>query len=516
MIKKRRRVEWTRLDNASKIFPATANVRDTKVFRMFCELNEAVNADTLQQALDQTLLSFPMYKSVLRRGVFWYYFESSQLEAKVEHEQSSIYSPLYIKGERLLAFRVFYHGKRINTETFHALSDGTGAFWFMQTLVYNYLMLLYPEQYADNPPELGVDASMTQRMDDSFDRHFKYRSGTNEVQRVPQTIEDAVVADDISGAGGTGTTGSSADPKATAKLTRAKQKALKRHAYLIRGERNELGLTSLIEGILSAQAVLELARSYNTTLTVFITAVYMQAMYEDMPYRKKPRPISIDVPVNLRQFYPSETARNFFSVINVRHLRDDQSVVPTLEELIDYIQQSFKEELTEERLMNRVVSFMKLERNPVVRVVPTSMKDIILRFFHYLSDLNSSGSISNMARVKMPDEMMPHINHFGVSTSARRPSICACSTGDRLFIAFSSPINNQEVTRRFFQFFTKRGIAVTISSNISVLPSHENLMKPQLTGIVSSSEVAGQGRLPLVAKEDQDRIIESQKSKGDE
>lgn len=506
MRRRRRRVEWIKLDNASKIFPATANLKDTKVFRMFCELQEDVDPKQLQQALDKTLLSFPLYKSVLRRGVFWYYFENSQIEANVEAEHLPIFSPLYIKGERMLSFRIFYHGKRINTETFHALSDGTGAFWFLQTLVYNYLILRHPEEYAEKPPELGVDASLTQRMDDSFDRHFKYRSGSNEVHRVPQAAEQA----------STENKETTADTEATEKLSRAKRKALKRPAYLIRGERNELGLTSLIEGVMSARAVLDLAHQYETTLTVFITAVYMQAIYADMPYRKKARPVSIDVPVNLRQFYPSETARNFFTVINVRHLREDPTTVPSLEELINYVQAAFKSELTEERLMGRILSFMRLERFPLVRIVPTTIKDAILRFSHLISDANSSGSISNMARVKMPVEMMHHIQHFGVSTSARRPSICACSTGDRFFISFSSPINNNEVTRRFFNFFTKLGIEVSISSNLSVLPSPERLSQTQATGIVSSSEAAIQGRLPLVPKEDAERIIENPKLKGED
>ena len=36
--------EWIRLDNASKIFPATCDNRDTKVFRISCELYEPVEA----------------------------------------------------------------------------------------------------------------------------------------------------------------------------------------------------------------------------------------------------------------------------------------------------------------------------------------------------------------------------------------------------------------------------------------------------------------------------------------
>jgi len=43
--------DWTRLDNAAKIFPPTSNKQDTKVFRFACQLNEWVDQDILQQAV---------------------------------------------------------------------------------------------------------------------------------------------------------------------------------------------------------------------------------------------------------------------------------------------------------------------------------------------------------------------------------------------------------------------------------------------------------------------------------
>ena len=52
-------IEWIRLDNAAKIFPPTTNEKDTKVFRFICELNEQVDKDILQQALDKTMIHFP-------------------------------------------------------------------------------------------------------------------------------------------------------------------------------------------------------------------------------------------------------------------------------------------------------------------------------------------------------------------------------------------------------------------------------------------------------------------------
>ena len=53
-------IKWKRLENASKVFPATSNNRDTKVFRLSCELKEEVDPAVLQRALDLTWESFPI------------------------------------------------------------------------------------------------------------------------------------------------------------------------------------------------------------------------------------------------------------------------------------------------------------------------------------------------------------------------------------------------------------------------------------------------------------------------
>ena len=66
---------WQRLDNAAKIFPSNSTKSDTKVFRFCCELTEPVDPVLLQPALEATLESFPLYRAVLKRGLFWYYFE---------------------------------------------------------------------------------------------------------------------------------------------------------------------------------------------------------------------------------------------------------------------------------------------------------------------------------------------------------------------------------------------------------------------------------------------------------
>ena len=98
---------WWKLDNAAKIFPSTSSGHDSKVFRFACELQETVDPGLLQEALDKTVERFPMYRSVMKRGWFWYYLEDSGLTAQVREEDLPPCYPLYPSVRRSLLFRVF-------------------------------------------------------------------------------------------------------------------------------------------------------------------------------------------------------------------------------------------------------------------------------------------------------------------------------------------------------------------------------------------------------------------------
>ena len=43
----------------TKLYSAASNKKDTRVFRFYCELKEEVDSDVLQEALNQTIETFP-------------------------------------------------------------------------------------------------------------------------------------------------------------------------------------------------------------------------------------------------------------------------------------------------------------------------------------------------------------------------------------------------------------------------------------------------------------------------
>lgn len=413
-------LEWTRLDNAAKIFPPTSNEKDTKVFRFVCELKEEVDKDILQESLDNTMALFPFYRSVLRRGVFWYYFESTDLKPEVKEEHKLPCSMLYHPNRRNLLFEVTYYKKRINLEVYHSLTDGTGALGFLKTLLYYYITTKYKENFKDKLPNLDYDASISQKMDDSF---LKFYTGNKKPNRI--------------------------------RITKA---------YRILGRRPIDNRIKVIEGEMSVKEVLGIAHRYNTTLTVYLTALFIRSIYQEMPTRARKYPVILSVPVNLRTYFPSVTARNFFGTINIRYQFGKGK--DSLEDIIEEVKVGFERELTEDKLREHMNRLSALEHNAFMRVVPLALKDYVMRFANYLNDKGITATLSNVGKITLTEELVPYINMFNCFTSAKRPQICICSFQNKLVVSFASPFVGTDIQKNFFRILSSEGVHISIVSNV--------------------------------------------------
>lgn len=416
---KRRPVEWTKLDNAAKIFPPTSNEKDTKVFRFVCEMKGNIDGDILQDAVDKTMLLFPFYRTVLRKGLFWYYFESTEQMPVVEEENKLPCSMLYHPNRKNLLLEVTYFGNRINLEVFHSLTDGNGALGFLKTLLYYYITAKYKGDFKDKLPMLDYDASLSQKMDDSFLKHYTDT-------KLPRRI----------------------------KITKA---------YQIQGRRMIDNRIKVIEGVMSVRQVLENAHRYDTTLTIYLTAIFIKAIYKEMPARSRKYPVVLSVPVNLRSYFPSVTARNFFSTINIKY--DFSESNDNLEDIIIEVKESFGRELTQENVTAHMNRLLALEQNAFMRVVPLTIKDVVLRMADRINDKGITTTLSNIGKITINPELVPYIDTFSCFTSAKRPQISICSFQDNLVVSFTSPYAGTDIQKNFFRYLANEQIPVTISTN---------------------------------------------------
>lgn len=409
--------EWNKLDNAAKIFPAAQSKKDTQVFRFSCELYKTVNKDLLQKATEDTLEEFDIFKSILRRGLFWYYLEESDIKPIVREEYKIPCSLIYQRNNHKLLFEVTYYRNRINLEVFHVLTDGTGAMNFLKTLVSNYLTL------AENVEDSGVDydASSTQKSDDSFS---KYYSG-----KISSKQENNPVA------------------------------------YKIVGQKYPDDKLKVINGMVDVKKVLEESHKYNATLTAFLSAVLVKSIIDEMPVRSKgKKPITILIPVNLRNFFPSVSARNFFCLTYIQY--DIKKHGEDFETMVDVINTQLKSKLKAEKLLGTIDTYSAVEHNVITRIVPLVVKDFFLRIAYRMSGRAVTATFSNIGIVKMPENMNKFIKCFDVYISTDKLQLCSCSFDGKLTLGFTSQFISSDIEMRFFRELTSRGIDVELTSNI--------------------------------------------------
>jgi len=411
---------WSRLDNAAKIFPSNSSAKDSKVFRFFCELEEPVDRSALQTALDETLRQFPFYCAVIKKGLFWNYLEDSDLRPTVTGETLPPCHSLYDPDRKTLLFRVFSHGRRINLELYHALSDGTGALQFLQTLVYQYLLLQHAGAFSTPPPMPAYGASQSQRWDDSFQKYYEKR---------PLRPSPGV-----------------------------------KGVYRLKGERLPENRVAVVEGRLSVQALRAQAKARGVTLTEFLTAVLLQAIHSQMRLRDARRPVTVTVPVNLRNYFPSSSVRNFFATINVPY--DFSRQPDDLDAVAAHVKGCFQENLTREKLCQRMNTPCSLEHSLPIRLIPLALKNRVLHLATQIAGRQTTASFSNVGRVEMPAELAPYLRLFGAFTSPGKLQVTACSFGDRYVVCFAGPYREQDVERAFFQTLTGLGLAVEITASL--------------------------------------------------
>ena len=401
---------WRKLDNAALAFPLVTGENDTRVFRFYCQLKEEVDSDILQQALDRTMEKYPLFQAVLRKGLFWFYLEHSHIRALVKPETEPPCSRLYIPDKKSLLFQVSYYKERINFEVFHALTDGTGAMHFLQELVQNYLILAHPKE---NFPEIGRDKKTGRGNieEDSFSQYY-----------------------------------SSDIPK-----NREKKKA----AVKLKGEKLVHSDMHISEVVLSVKESHQKARSYGVSITVLLTAVMLCSIREEIPKNQQKRPVTLMIPVNLRNYFPSQSMTNFFGWIEVGYTFSDTT---TFEEVLADVKRQFEQELEKDKIAMHMNDYVRIEKNIFVRAVPLEIKKYFLMIGANLGSRSITAVYSNIGIIRLPEEYREYIRHFGIFASTNSLQMCSCSYGDEMVLGFTSKIPDDSIQRNFRRMLSEEEI----------------------------------------------------------
>ena len=414
-------ITWRKLDNTAQLFPVIANKEISHVYRISSTLKEEVRPDLLQQALEDVLPWFDVFRVRLRRGFFWFYFEENKNRPQVEDETEYPCRYIYHHGRRKFLFRVSYYRRRINLEVFHAVSDGMGAITFLKELTYRYIDLFRNESKGEVKKYSPSEECILDQ-EDSYFKHYRKKKGKGySTQR----------------------------------------------AYQIKGRRIYGGAISVIHGYVSIEDLKKTCRSCGVSVTKYLTAVLIYSIYEEYMNRQQDKnPIGINLPINLRAFFDSSTTSNFYAVTLIEFLSRGEN--HTFQEILSEVSRQMDEKIKKEKIEEVLSYNVSAEKNPFIRILPLVLKNLGLSYKFRRSSKSATTTLSNLGQIRVLPGYEDEIEQFHVMMGVFKTQEVKCamlSYKDQAVITFTSVFQESYLQKAFFRNLAKEGIKVAIESN---------------------------------------------------
>lgn len=420
-----KRTSWYKLDLSANVYPTLQRKNFSSVYRISVTLKETIKPDLLAQAAQLTLPRFPTFKTALRRGLFWRYLEPNNRPGPfVKPDIQNPCMPMNFRSDNRYLIRIYYYQKRISLEAFHSLSDGNGTLYLLRTITAVYLRLLGHEI----PDGMGV-------------------LNINE-EPAPEELEDAYMR------------------YATSKFCPPRRQA---RAYRILGTLEPLHTLNIICGVIPVQDLLRVSRSYKVSVTEYLNAVLLYALMQKQKTDgiRHEKPLKLAMPVNLRRFFPSETLRNFITMVYpaIDPRMGDYSFEDILTQVHHYMRYYINDKFLNADITTNAVT----QKNPIIRVVPLFIKDFVVKSFYIrVQDCQSSAGLTNLGVITLSEELQKHVERFDVLMGqpfSARTNCAIISYQNTLTINFASCITETDVERFFFRKLVQDGVPVKVETN---------------------------------------------------
>ncbi len=421
---------WYALDHAALIYPPLLSDRISAYYRIQATLDTPVDAGLLQSALDAVRPRFPYFQLELRKGAFWYFFERNRLANPVARDSRFPMQMVPTKQRGGYLYRVRSNGDMVALEMCHILTDGFGALIFFRSLLAEYYRLQGIETEYDGTVFDPRESPWPEEWEDAFSRYAS-----------PGT------------------------PKPARGLP----------AWHLPGRPLPVHTMRVTTGATSLSAALAKAKEYGATLTIYLAAVYLAALQDvqdaDRGHAVPPKRaiIRLQVPANLRHFFPTVTLRNF-SLPATPDI-DTRLGHYDFREIIARVKAMLSLAFDPKELRRIITRNVMTTRHPFIRVIPLAFKDVIMRTLYRTYGENLYSSLStNVGPVRLPESYALRVLRVDIilpSTPGLKTVAGIVSHGDALSISFGSVIERNDLERAFFTRLVKDGLRVKVESNQS-------------------------------------------------
>lgn len=422
-------IGWLKLDNAAKLFPAIMSAELTSVFRITVFLKKPIKFSAIKEAVEISSLRFPYFSVSLGSGLFWHYLEYNHQIPRILTEEKIPCTAFAAKRKNEPLYRILVKENRISVEFIHILTDGGGAFEYLKSLLYTYFRLNGNHIPSDEKIILPESPISEEEIEDGYKRFFR--------RKIPPP----------------------------GKLTKAWHLP-----FRLDGKPR----LKIIRSQITLDKLLEVARSYGVSVTEYMVSVYLftlQMIYlEEIEKVKKQKRgvLRIEVPVNLRKKFPSKTMRNF-SLFVLPEI-DLRLGVYSFDEILKIVKYQLQTGADVKQITRFLSQNVGHEKSPFVRLLPLFIKSMaISAVYKRLGSNQCSGILTNLGRVKLPEEMENLIDAFEVVPTPPNTHVkisCAMVTfKNQLRLDFGNISRSTSFEMHFLKYLTESGIPVKVLNN---------------------------------------------------
>jgi len=409
-----------KLDDQAKIFSLSFNKKDTSIFRLSILLKEDIESKILQKALELTLKKYRAFKVKMKKGLFWYYLEANSKNPIISKENDYTFKKINTKHNNDYLFKVSYFEQKISIDFFHTLTDANGGEKFFKDLVYNYLALKYPEELnltIINEKQIIHDS------ENSYLKNYKKTYQKND------------------------------------KCTRG---------FSIKGKKLKAGKVGINQFNIKLDEIKKYAKSKDCSLSILLVAMIGYSIYETKyKFDKKNKPINICVPINLNNYFPSNTISNFVSHMIIS-LKLKHTKIYTFESILNIVKKEFEKKLKLEKIVATMCNNGKIINNPFIKIIPLYLKKAIVRLGALKFKKHFTITLSNMGKTDIDTKYSQYINNYSFILApdwAEKIRCGACSYNDNLVITFGTNLEENCIEKKFRDLLNEIAINFDIVSN---------------------------------------------------
>jgi NRPS condensation-like uncharacterized protein len=339
-----------RAEPVGQLYSSLRTRKNTSTYAINAYLNENINPEILQQAVNDLINRLPFLNVRLKKGAFAYLYKILDKPLKIRKT--------YEMPNKVNLFQVLYSDRILTIDVMHGVCDARIAGRILSALLTRYFelqgMKLNKTDIIDCEQVLSAEET-----EDAFDRY-----GNNKDVPIPQKSlfgEEAYKS------------GKTVKQDWKSKTFKFQLDKLKNRA-----------------------------KQYDATVNQYILYHIFMALAEERAERKSNKTIAALIPVDLRRFYPSNTLHNFATGITVT-MPETQDI----SEMIKQLQEQFKN-IDNDCALSQITMIQKMGAG--LKFLPLAIKKYLLRLADGLNTKGISTTFSNIGIVKLPKEIEDKIN----------------------------------------------------------------------------------------------------------